>query len=64
MSMSSDASGNQEFLVPVKSFSYRDMSAPAPFQVSEARQAGAEQEREPSVAAGKGSEGAAECWPA
>ena len=52
MSMSSDALGKQEFLVPVKSFSYRDMGAPAPFQVSELRQAGAEQEREPSVAAG------------
>ena len=52
MSMSSDVLDNQEFLVPVKSFSYRDMGAPAPFQVSELRQAGADQEREPTVAAG------------
>jgi len=52
MSMSSDTLGDQEILVPVKSFSYRDMGAPAPFQVSEARQAGAEQDREPPVAAG------------
>jgi flagellar biosynthesis/type III secretory pathway protein FliH len=51
MSMSSDALGKQEFLVPVKSFSYRDMGAPASFQVSELRPAGAEQERERSVAA-------------
>ncbi len=52
MSMSSDVLGNQEFLVPVKSFSYRDMGAPASFQVSEARPAGAEPERSPAVAAG------------
>jgi hypothetical protein len=53
MNMSSDALvDKQEFLVPVKSFSYRDMGAPASFQVSELKQAGAEQERERSVAAG------------
>jgi flagellar assembly protein FliH len=52
MNMSSEALGKQEFLVPVKSFSYRDMGAPVPFQVSELKPAGAEQEREPSVAAG------------
>jgi flagellar biosynthesis/type III secretory pathway protein FliH len=51
MSMSSDV-GNQQFLVPVKSFSYRDMGAPASFQVSEARPAGAEQQPEPSLPAG------------
>jgi flagellar assembly protein FliH len=52
MNMSSDALGNQQYLVPVKSFSYRDMGAPASFEVSETRHSGAEQEREPSVAAG------------
>jgi flagellar biosynthesis/type III secretory pathway protein FliH len=52
MNMSSDAFGKQEFLVPVKSFSYRDMGAPASFQVSELKPPGAEQEREPAVAAG------------
>ena len=52
MNMSSDTLDNQQFLVPVKSFSYRDMGAPASFQVSETRQAGPEQEREPSVAPG------------
>jgi flagellar biosynthesis/type III secretory pathway protein FliH len=52
MSMSSDALGNQEFLIPVKSFSYRDMGAPASLQVSELRQPSPEQEREPPVAAG------------
>jgi flagellar assembly protein FliH len=52
MNMSSEALDKQEFFVPVKSFSYRDMGAPAPFQVSEQRQPGAEQEREPSVPAG------------
>jgi flagellar assembly protein FliH len=52
MSTSSDGLGDQELPVPIKSFSYRDMGAPPPFQVSELKQAGAEQEREPSVAAG------------
>jgi flagellar biosynthesis/type III secretory pathway protein FliH len=52
MSMSSEALGKQEFLVPVKSFSYRDMGAAVPSQVSELRQAGSGQVREPSVAAG------------
>jgi flagellar assembly protein FliH len=52
MSMSSDALGNQQLLVPVKSFSYRDMGAPAPFQVSEARPAGAEHDPEPAVPPG------------
>jgi flagellar assembly protein FliH len=44
MNMSSDALGNQELSVPVKSFSYRDIGAPAPSQVNETRQSGAEQE--------------------
>jgi flagellar biosynthesis/type III secretory pathway protein FliH len=52
MSMSSDALGNQQLLFPVKSFSYRDMGAPASFQVSEATPVAAEQGPEPSVAAG------------
>ena len=42
MSMSSNELDSQEFSVPVKSFSYRDMGAPAPFQVNETRQAGAQ----------------------
>jgi flagellar assembly protein FliH len=50
--MSSDPLGKQEFFVPVKSFSYRNMEAPAPFQVNEPKQAGAEQERERPVAPG------------
>jgi flagellar assembly protein FliH len=52
MSMSSDALANQELLVPVKSFSYRDMGAPASFQVSEAIPAAAEQEPETPVPPG------------
>jgi hypothetical protein len=52
MSMSSDALGNQQLLVPVKSFSYRDMGAPASFQVSEAIPAAAEQEPETPVPPG------------
>jgi flagellar assembly protein FliH len=52
MSMSSNGLGSQEFSVPIKSFSYRDMGAPAPFPVKETRQAGAEQEREPPAASG------------
>jgi len=52
MSMSSDVLGNQQLLFPVKSFSYRDMGAPASFQVSEVTPVTAEQEPEPSVAAG------------
>jgi flagellar assembly protein FliH len=50
--MSSDALANQELLVPVKSFSYRDMGAPASFQVSEAIPAAAEQEPETPVPPG------------
>lgn len=52
MSMSSDALENQQLLVPVKSFSYRDMGAPASFQVSEAIPAAAEQEPETPVPPG------------
>jgi flagellar assembly protein FliH len=52
MSMSSDALGNQQLLFPVKSFSYRDMGAPASFQVSEVTSVAAEQEPAPSMAAG------------
>jgi flagellar assembly protein FliH len=52
MNMSSDALGNQQLLFPVKSFSYRDMGAPASFQVSEVTPVTAEQKPESSVAAG------------
>jgi flagellar assembly protein FliH len=52
MNMSSDALGNQQLLFPVKSFSYRDMGAPASFQVSEATPVAAEQGPEPPMAAG------------
>ena len=66
MSMSSNGLGSQEFPVPVKSFSYRDMGAPAPFPVKETRQGGAEQEREPPAAprgVAAGDEGSAEPRP-
>ena len=52
MSMSSNGLGSQEFPGPIKSFSYRDMGAPAPFQLNETRPAGAEQEREQSATPG------------
>jgi flagellar biosynthesis/type III secretory pathway protein FliH len=52
MSTSSNGLGSQEFSVPVKSFSYRDMGTPAPLQVNETRQAGAEQERVQTAAPG------------
>ena len=66
MNMSSNGLGNQELPVPIKSFSYRDMGAPPPFQVNEVRQAGTEQEPELSAARGFGkrSENSAECCPA
>jgi flagellar assembly protein FliH len=40
MSMSSSEVDIQEVPVPVKSFSYRDMGAPVPFQVNETKPAG------------------------
>jgi flagellar biosynthesis/type III secretory pathway protein FliH len=51
MSMSSSEPGTYETTVPVASFSYRDMSAPAPLQNREAKQAGPNTEpgREPQV---------------
>jgi flagellar assembly protein FliH len=54
MSMSSSEIDSQEVPVPVKSFSYRDMGAPVPFQVNETRHAGAapEPERAPQAAPG------------
>jgi flagellar assembly protein FliH len=52
MSMSSNGPGDQELSIPIKSFSYRDMGAPAPFAVKETRQGGAEQERQPPAAPG------------
>ena len=52
MSMSSNGLGSQEFSVPIKPFSYRDMGEPASFEVNEPRQAGAEQEREQPAAPG------------
>jgi flagellar biosynthesis/type III secretory pathway protein FliH len=52
MSMSSNGLANQELSVPVKSFSYRDMGAPASIQVNETRQPGAEQERGQPAAPG------------
>jgi flagellar biosynthesis/type III secretory pathway protein FliH len=52
MSTSSNGLGSQEPSGPIKSFSYRDMGAPAPFQVNETRPAGAEQEREPPAMPG------------
>jgi flagellar biosynthesis/type III secretory pathway protein FliH len=54
MSMSSSGVDSQEVPVPVKSFSYRDMGAPVPFQVNETKLAGAapEPERPPQPAPG------------
>jgi flagellar assembly protein FliH len=54
MSMSSSGVDSQEIPVPVKSFAYRDMGAPAPFQVNEAKLAGPgpEQERPPQAPPG------------
>jgi flagellar biosynthesis/type III secretory pathway protein FliH len=54
MSMSSSGVDSQEVPVPVKSFSYRDMGAPVPFQVNEARHTGPapEPERAPPPAPG------------
>jgi flagellar assembly protein FliH len=52
MSMSSDQPGDQEFPVAVKSFSYRDMGAPASLQVNEIRQPGTEQQPDQPVAPG------------
>jgi flagellar assembly protein FliH len=46
MSMSSSGVDNQEVLDPVKSFSYRDMGAPVPFQANETRHPGPAQEPE------------------
>jgi flagellar biosynthesis/type III secretory pathway protein FliH len=54
MSMSSSGVESQEVPVPVKSFSYRDMGAPVPFQVNETKLAGPppEPERAPQPAPG------------
>jgi flagellar assembly protein FliH len=54
MSMSSSEIDSQEVPVPVKSFSYRDMGAPVPFQVNEPRHTGPspEPERTPQAAPG------------
>ena len=54
MSMSSSGVDSQEIPVPVKSFSYRDMGAPVPFQVNETKLAvpGPEQERPPQAPPG------------
>jgi flagellar assembly protein FliH len=52
MSMSSDELGDHEFPVAVKSFSYRDMGAPASLPVSEIRQPGTEQQPDQPVAPG------------
>lgn len=54
MSMSSSEIDSQEVPVPVKSFSYRDMGAPLPFQVNEPKLAGPgpEQERPPQAPPG------------
>jgi len=54
MSMSSSEIDSQEAPVPVKSFSYRDMGAPVPFQVNETKLAvpGPEQERPPQAPPG------------
>ena len=54
MSMSSSEVDSQEFSLPVKSFSYRDIGAPVPLQVNETKHAqpGPEQERAPQVAPG------------
>jgi flagellar assembly protein FliH len=54
MSMSSNGVDSQEVPVPVESFSYRDMGAPLPFQVSETRHTGPapEPERAPQPAPG------------
>lgn len=51
MSMSSSGAGSCESPAPVASFSYRDMSAPAPFQAKETRQAGSGAEQEPELVA-------------
>jgi flagellar assembly protein FliH len=52
--MSSSEVDRREFSVPVKSFSYRDIGAPAPLQITETRHAQPEpeQERAPQVAPG------------
>jgi flagellar assembly protein FliH len=54
MSMSSSEIESQEVPVPVKSFSYRDMGAPVPFQVNETKLAGTgpEKERPPQAPPG------------
>jgi flagellar assembly protein FliH len=54
MSMSSSGVDSQEIPVPVKSFSYRDMGAPVPFQVNETKLAvpGPEEERPPQAPPG------------
>ena len=68
MSMSSSEIESQEVPVPVKSFSYRDMGAPVPFQVNETKLAGdrARTGAPTPGAAGRvtaGGEGTAECCP-
>jgi flagellar assembly protein FliH len=52
--MSSSEVDSQEIPAPVKSFSYRDMGAPVPFQVNETKLAapGPEQERPPQAPPG------------
>jgi flagellar assembly protein FliH len=52
MNTSSSGLDRQDFSVPVKPFSYRDMGTPASFQVNETRQAAPEQEREQPAAPG------------
>jgi flagellar assembly protein FliH len=54
MSMSFSGVDSQEVQVPVKSFSYRDMGAPVPLQITETNLAltGAEKERAPQPAPG------------